>query len=134
MTLDFEQFVGMRLNEHVLHTWDIEVVDNPTATLLAASSSTGRRQPPTDRPLHRHTHWRDPHDHDHHDRTRPRFHIDLSPDAVNFTQHRRSRPPTWVLPAEAFTRLVYGRLDPEHTPADIEAPDVALLRRVFPGP
>src|SRR3954447_6028030 len=33
MTLDFTQFVGMRLNEHAFHTWDIEVVDNPGATL-----------------------------------------------------------------------------------------------------
>src|SRR3954453_15654280 len=33
MTLDFAGFVGMRLNEHALHVWDIEVVGDPTATL-----------------------------------------------------------------------------------------------------
>src|SRR4051812_40356276 len=33
MTLDFAQFVGMRLNEHAFHTWDIEVVANPAATI-----------------------------------------------------------------------------------------------------
>lgn len=33
LTLDFEQFVGMRLNEHAFHTWDIEVVRDPAATL-----------------------------------------------------------------------------------------------------
>src|SRR4029077_9605247 len=33
MTLDFQAFVGMRLNEHTLHTWDVEVVDNPAATI-----------------------------------------------------------------------------------------------------
>ena len=33
MTLDFAQFVGMRLNEHAFHTWDLEVVENPGATL-----------------------------------------------------------------------------------------------------
>ena len=33
MTLDFAQFVAMRLNEHALHTWDIEVAGNPTATI-----------------------------------------------------------------------------------------------------
>ena len=32
ITLDFDQFVAMRLNEHALHTWDIETDDNPTAT------------------------------------------------------------------------------------------------------
>src|SRR3954470_12552516 len=33
MTLDFQAFVGMRLNEHALHTWDIEVMDDPAATV-----------------------------------------------------------------------------------------------------
>ena len=33
MTLGFAQFVGMRLNEHAFHTWDIEVVANPAATI-----------------------------------------------------------------------------------------------------
>jgi uncharacterized protein (TIGR03083 family) len=40
------------------------------------------------------------------------------------------------LPAAAFVRLVYGRLDPEHTPAGIvsSSPDLLdRLRRMFPG-
>ena len=40
------------------------------------------------------------------------------------------------LPAEAFIRLVYGRLDPDHTPpgVDISGPvDLDDLRAVFPG-
>ena len=39
------------------------------------------------------------------------------------------------LPAEAFVRLVYGRLDPDHTPEVTEsgARGLADLRRVFPG-
>ena len=39
------------------------------------------------------------------------------------------------LPAEAFIRLVYGRLDPDHTPASVDARgvDLDLLRRTFPG-
>ncbi len=39
------------------------------------------------------------------------------------------------LPAEAFLRLVYGRLDPSHAP-DVDAVEVATLdtlRKVFPG-
>ena len=35
MTLGFTQFVGMRLNEHAFHTWDIEVVADPAATIPA---------------------------------------------------------------------------------------------------
>jgi Mycothiol maleylpyruvate isomerase N-terminal domain len=39
------------------------------------------------------------------------------------------------LPAEAFIRLVYGRLDPDHTPAATSVSGLTLddLRRVFPG-
>jgi hypothetical protein len=38
------------------------------------------------------------------------------------------------LPAEAFVRLVYGRLDADHTPA-VESAGLELdeLRQVFPG-
>jgi hypothetical protein len=39
------------------------------------------------------------------------------------------------IPAEAFLRLIYGRLDPANTPDGIKAEDVSLddLRSVFPG-
>ena len=35
MTLDFPTFAGMRLNEHVFHTWDVEVALQGAATLAA---------------------------------------------------------------------------------------------------
>lgn len=38
------------------------------------------------------------------------------------------------LPAEAFARLVYGRLDPDHTPPGDHGSALDTLRRVFPGP
>jgi hypothetical protein len=39
------------------------------------------------------------------------------------------------MPAEALLRLAYGRLDPGHTPAGVEADpaDLDRLRQVFPG-
>ena len=37
LELLFDGFVGMRLNEHALHTWDIEVAIDPAATLPADS-------------------------------------------------------------------------------------------------
>jgi hypothetical protein len=39
------------------------------------------------------------------------------------------------LPAEALLRLVYGRLDSDHTPASVDAGGHPLdsLRRAFPG-
>jgi len=43
---------------------------------------------------------------------------------------------TLTLPAEAWLRLVAGRLAPRHTPDGVSttgAADLDLLRRVFPG-
>jgi hypothetical protein len=42
---------------------------------------------------------------------------------------------TLTMPSEALVRLVYGRLDPEHTPASVQAEGVDLdaVRAVFPG-
>jgi hypothetical protein len=38
------------------------------------------------------------------------------------------------MPAEALLRLVYGRLDPDHTPQAISGGvDLELLRQIFPG-
>ncbi len=54
---------------------------------------------------------------------------------VSSTPASGSGEPDLVLPAEALCRLVYGRLDPDHTPAftgDGKALDA--LRQVFPGP
>lgn len=42
-------------------------------------------------------------------------------------------PATLTLPAEAFVRLVYGRLDAEHTPSDVRGEEIERLRKVFPG-
>ena len=38
IALDFDGFVGLRLAEHVVHSWDIEVVLDPGATLLPAAA------------------------------------------------------------------------------------------------
>ena len=41
---------------------------------------------------------------------------------------------TLRIPAEAFVRLVYGRLDPDHTPpVRTEGVDLDLLGTAFPG-
>ena len=37
------------------------------------------------------------------------------------------------MPSEAFIRLIYGRLDPDHTPAGVGGSDVDQLRKMFPG-
>jgi uncharacterized protein (TIGR03083 family) len=134
MTLDFADFVGMRLNEHALHTWDIEVVDDPAATLPQQAAElvvdnlgliarfTGR---PTGDTTTITVATTDP---------RRVFAVALDAGSVTFGPGSNAGFADLELPAEAFVRLVYGRLDPEHTPPGEHgaAPDV--LRRVFPGP
>jgi uncharacterized protein (TIGR03083 family) len=133
LTLDFEQFVGMRLNEHALHTWDIEVVRDPAATLPEQAAElvidnldliARFTAEPTGASTTITVSTTAP----------PRgFRVELTPEAVSLAP----ADPTAAdleLPAEAFSRLVYGRLDPNHTPAGDHSASLDLLRHVFPGP
>ena len=135
-TVDFARFVGMRLNEHALHTWDIEVALDPLARLHQEQTDliidnlqligrfTGK---PTgsDRTIAVHT--SDP---------ERDFTVELAPDAVTFESGASGDAADRLeLPAEAFVRLVYGRLDDHHAfPAGDERGALEELRRVFPGP
>jgi len=136
MTLDFQQFVALRLNEHAFHTWDIEVAGNPDATIVQPAAGlvvdnlglivrftakpTGDTQSIT-------IVTTDP------ART---FRIELTPEAVQFgtAEAAQTATPDLDLPAEAFARLLYGRLDPAHTPQGADGAALDTLRRVFPGP
>ena len=62
------------------------------------------------------------------------FVLTTGPDEVTLVAGAPSDSPDLALPAEAFARLVYGRLDPDHTPAVRGTADLAELRAVFPGP
>ena len=134
VTVDFDTFVGMRLNEHVFHTWDVDVALQGTATLPPdavplvvdnlemMARFTARPTGETRTIAVRST-----------DPSRD-VTVTLEADAVGFAA-AGSGEPDLVLPAEALCRLVYGRLDPDHTPAftgDAKALDA--LRQVFPGP
>ena len=66
------------------------------------------------------------------DADRAGFHTTLGPLELDF--EGLATRPDLVLPAEAFVRLVYGRLDPDHTPHVSDEAVVARLRAVFPGP
>jgi len=134
MTLDFQAFVGMRLNEHALHTWDIEVVRDPTATVAQPAAQvivdnleliTRFTAKPTGDTQAITVVTTDP----------PRtFVIELTPDAVRLD---RSDSPAGVadveFAAEAFIRLVYGRLDADRD-GGTQAGTMQTLRGVFPGP
>ncbi len=64
------------------------------------------------------------------------FAITIGVQNVDFSPTDAVAEPTLTMPAEAFIRVVYGRLDPDHTPASVQGDPDALeqLRQVFPGP
>ncbi len=134
---DLSEFLRMRLSEHAVHTWDIVVSFDPTATLPEDASAyvvdnlaqiagwTGQKH---DEQLSVEVRTTAP---------ELAFHLDLGPAGVGLTPSSDDTDATaeLTLPAESFVRLVYGRLDADHTPASVEARgvDLDLLRSTFPG-
>jgi uncharacterized protein (TIGR03083 family) len=134
---DLGDFLRMRLAEHTLHTWDIVVAFDPTATLTDEAASvvldnlamiagyTGQKR---DEQLSVEVRTTGP---------ERAFRLDLGPSGVSLapSYDDTAARATLTLPAEAFVRLVYGRLDPDHTPDAVTATgvDLDLLRATFPG-
>jgi hypothetical protein len=121
--------------EHALHTWDIAVALDPAATVapdavellidtLPQRAAAAGTPVPGGRPVEVVT--SDPL------RT---YRLTLGP-AVTLTARDAVTPdaPVARFPAEAFLRLVAGRLDSEHTPLGVDAADrLDELRQAFPG-
>ena len=134
MELDWDACIRMRLGEHLLHEWDVAVALDPAATLaddgteivvdnlgpIAGFASKPVGEPGT---LTVAT-------------TAPgrSFAITIG-DGVTLAPAEPADRPTLSMPAEALVRLVYGRLDPGHTPAAVtgENPELERLRQVFTG-
>ena len=134
--LDLAGYVGIRLNEHAVHAWDVEVALDPDATIapsavailldgvgsVAARGGKGSSEPYSVRV----------------GTTDPARDL-----VVTVGEHVAIEPAeadarydgAVDLPAEAFVRLVFGRLDPERTPEHSESGmrGLADLRSVFPG-
>jgi uncharacterized protein (TIGR03083 family) len=136
-----EQTLGdmarMRLGEHAVHTWDIAVALDGKATVAGDAAGlileilpglAARAGKPAGQDLHVHVTTHDP---------GRSFQLDAGPDSVSLSPagpEHTGGVAGLRLPAEALVRLVYGRLDPEHTPP-VETDHVGLgtLRRIFPG-
>ncbi len=133
----FEGFVGLRLNEHALHTWDIEVALNRAATIPRSMAElvvdnleligryTARPTPGEPRVVTVRT--TDP---------RRRFIVDLTAEGATLAPSDDSTGVVDLeMPAEAFVRLLYGRLDPAHAPPIPGDPALLdRLRTTYPGP
>jgi uncharacterized protein (TIGR03083 family) len=132
--VDFDAAVGLRLNEHCLHSWDIDVVFRPeaglgpdtTACVIDNLEMIARfigKPTGSERVIVIRT-----------EQPERRFTVQLTPDSVSLAAGPGGDPADVELPAESFIRLVYGRLDPNHTPGGITGEDALdELRRVFPG-
>ena len=134
MNLDLSTFLGFRINEHLLHTWDIAVTQDEAATLPGDAAGVavgpmamvaGFAGKPTGAERTVIVRTTDP--------TR-QLEVSLKPDAVAVSSADPTGTPDLEMPTEAFVRLLSGRLDPDHSPA-ISDPDghLAELRRVFTG-
>jgi len=131
--LGFDGFVGLRLNEHALHTWDVEVSSDPLAVIPVDVATAvvdnlrmiaGFAGKPTGGEHTVRVVTTDP--------TRG-FVLAFSADSLDLSASESVDRPDLTLPAEAFVRLVYGRLDPDHSPAGIEGAVLDDLRKAFAG-
>jgi uncharacterized protein (TIGR03083 family) len=132
MKFDFDGAVRLRLGEHVVHTWDIEESLDAQATLQPEAVPflidnlelvvQFTAKPAAEHTLHIRT-------------TKPERELALTQggDGVTLNAVEGLAAFDLEIPAEAFVRLAYGRLDEQHTPAGVDTTHLDELRRVFPG-
>jgi uncharacterized protein (TIGR03083 family) len=138
MQLDAVGMIRMRLNEHVLHTWDLEVMTDPAATVPADAAAllidnvpafiAPRLGKPLPEPFAVRITTTDP----------ARDYLLTSGEAITMTDwpgEGTDDVPQVTMPGEALLRLSFGRLDAGHTPSSVAGDPVVLdkLRAIFPG-
>jgi uncharacterized protein (TIGR03083 family) len=143
MELGTTGLARLRLGEHAIHTWDVVVALDPEATVTPDAVAllidtldqlVSRSAKPDGKQRKIRVLTSDP---------ERRFTLETG-DTVTLTATGHEDTPELGLselglselglPAEAFVRLVYGRLDAGHTPAvDSAGVDLDELRKVFPG-
>jgi uncharacterized protein (TIGR03083 family) len=156
MQLDATGMIRLRLGEHVLHTWDLAVMQDPAATVQADAVEllidnvpqflAPRLGKPLPEPLRVRIVTTDP----------ARDYLLTSAESVRVVNWPGAQAaaanhdageegdgagdgdgevPRVDMPAEALLRLAYGRLDPAHTQAAVSGDPEVLdkLRAIFPG-
>lgn len=138
MDLDVTGLARMRVGEHAIHTWDVAAALDPAATVApdavvllidTLDQLAARAGKPDGKQRKVRVSTTDP---------ECQFTLETG-DAVTLkASDGETAPEPGVselsLPAEAFVRLVHGRMDADHTPP-IESAGVDLdeLRQIFPG-
>jgi uncharacterized protein (TIGR03083 family) len=134
MELDTVGLARMRLGEHAVHTWDVAVALDPTATLdpdavqllvdtLGPLAARTGKADGAERQIGVST-------------TAPERHftLELGESVALVASQEDDTRPQLRLSAEALVRLIYGRLDPAHPPPIKAAGiDLGQLRPIFPG-
>jgi uncharacterized protein (TIGR03083 family) len=132
MELDLAGVLAMRLGEHAVHTWDVEVALDPAAVVAPGAvellidrlaATAGRAGQPSTPGRSVLVETVEP------SRT---FVLTTGPE-VSLASTAAGDDPELRLPAEALVRLVYGRLDPDHAPDGLDDELLTQLREVFPG-
>ena len=124
----------LRLSEHAVHTWDVAAALDPDATvsddavtllldrLPALAERTGKA--PT-KPIRIEIVTHSP---------ERKFLLVAEHDGIRLEPDSIGAPARLELPAEAFLRLIYGRLDAKHPPpVGEDGVNLDQLRDVFPG-
>jgi uncharacterized protein (TIGR03083 family) len=138
MELGATGLARMRVGEHAIHTWDVVVALDPAATVAPDAVAllvdtldqlAARAGKPDGKQRKVRVFTTDP---------ERQFTLETG-ETVMLTPsggEAASEPgqPELRLPAEAFVRLIYGRMDEAHTPAhESTGVDLDELRKVFPG-
>jgi uncharacterized protein (TIGR03083 family) len=138
MDIDATGFARMRVSEHAMHTWDVLVALDPSATLAPDATAllidtvgqvAARSGQPDSQQRKVRVSTTDP---------ERRFILETG-EAVTLTpsDDESSSEPELAelrLPAEAFIRLIYGRMDEAHTPpAETTGVELDDLRQIFRG-
>jgi len=139
MRLDAVGIVRMRLSEHTMHTWDVEVMGDPAASLPHGAVEllvdgmpqfiARRAGKPDGEPFSVRITTTDP----------ARDYLLTTGEAVTIAdwpgEAVAGDVPHVTIPAEALLRLFYGRLDADHTPSSVsdDAGMLDKLRPIFPG-
>lgn len=138
-----EVLTGMRLNEALLHAWDVRVAFDPQDTIPGSLAEVLVEQlsgpvsfffrflgkPAALNGLELELRV---------DTSDPERSLGLSiADSVSIVQAPTAAEDVLVMPTEAFVRLLSGRLSSEHTPATVHLTSTRVtlddLRRLFPG-
>jgi uncharacterized protein (TIGR03083 family) len=134
MDVDTAGLARMRLGELAVHTWDVAVALDPSATIRPGAvallvdvvgQTAARVGKPDGKTRRVHISTSDPERH---------FNLEIGESIALTAGEPDGDAAELQLPAEALIRLIYGRLDPDHTPPhSARGVELDELRGIFPG-